>query len=71
MHGNYYVKVTIIAQFLDIGNKLIDSLCEANEIGEVVPENLSEAEKQELSLDRDKLYPNIQRSKKGNERSIE
>ena len=22
---------------LDIGNKLIDSLCEANEIGEVVP----------------------------------
>ena len=31
---------------LDIGNKLIDSLCEANEIGEVVPgDNLSEAEK--------------------------
>ena len=31
---------------MDIGNKLIDSLCEANEIGEVVPNStLSEAEK--------------------------
>ena len=51
---------------LDIGNKLIDSLCEANEIGEVVRgDNLSEAEKYGTKFRSDKLYPNILKKQEG------